>query len=185
MANYCFTTYIVEGKRDTLIKFKNAIDEAVKKYHTEESYHFDMQGVLIGLGLYAGEEAVKEATKDYSDETPEGLGIYGDWMDAEVKDVNGQDVLMFREEYKWNCSCNMETISKLPAFKDDVTAVYRYSEESGCGIYERSDKEQKYFTDEYIKSLGYEPEDIKEPTGMTAGEYRKLAEKIIAENTKN
>lgn len=184
MANYCFSSYVVEGKRETLEHIKDVINTVAKRYEEEKNYNCNLSDILIGLGLYT-EETLKEATKDYTEDTPEGLGIAGDWRDAEVKELNGSTVLTFREEYKWNCSCDMETLSQLDAFKDSITGVYRYSEEEGCGIYETTDCGRKYFNAEYLKSLGYEPEEIVEASGMTAGQYHKIAEQIIEQNFKS
>lgn len=182
MANYCYTTYIVEGKKETLNKFKDVINN-VSKLHEKDGTN-NMGDILIELGLYATEEELIEATQDYFEDTPEGLGVFGCWNEAEIVEIYGQTVLTFREEYRWNCSCNMEAISKLPEFMDAITDVYRYSEECGCGIYETTDKERKYFTDEYIRSLGYEPEGIQIASGMSAGEYRKIAQQIVKEQMK-
>lgn len=169
MANYCTTHYIVEGKRETLEKIKEVINAVAKQYTEEKSDSLNLSGVLITLGLYT-EESLREATKDFTEDTPEKLGVSGDWFDAEVKERNDNVVLTFTEEYKWNCSCNMEALAKLAPWSDEITAVYRRSEEPDCGIDETTDAEGKYF-----------PKGIKIASGLSAGELRKIAEKIVAE----
>lgn len=169
MANYCTTHYIVEGKRETLEKIKEVINAVAKQYTEEKSDSLNLSGVLITLGLYT-EESLREATKDFTEDTPEKLGVSGDWFNAEVKALNGNVVLTFTEEYKWNCSCNMEALAKLAPWSDEITAVYRRSEEPNCGIDETTDAEGKYF-----------PKGIKIASGLSAGELRKIAEKIVAE----
>ena len=167
MANYCTTHYVVEGKRETLEKIKNVIKTVAKRYTEEKSDSLNLSGVLIALGLYT-EESLREATKDFSEDTPENLGVSGDWHDAEVKELNGNIVLTFTEDYKWNCSCNMEALSKLAPWSDEITAVYRRSEEPGNGIDETTDAEGKYF-----------PKGIKIASGLSAGDFRKIAQQIV------
>lgn len=169
MANYCTTHYVVEGKLETLEKIKDVINTVAKRYTDEKSDSLNLSGVLIALGLYT-EESLREATKDFSEDTPEKLGVRGDWLDAEVKELNGNTVLTFTEEYKWNCSCNMEALAKLAPWSDEITAVYRHSEEPGCGIDETTDAEGKYF-----------PKGIKIASGLSAGDLRKIADQIVKE----
>lgn len=169
MANYCKTHYVVEGKRETLERIKDVINTVAKRYTEEKSGSLNLSGVLIALKLYT-EESLREATKDFTEDTPEELGVRGDWFDAEVKEVNGNMVLTFTEEYKWNCSCNMEALAKLAPWSDNITAVYRRSEEPGCGIDETTDTEGKYF-----------PKDIKIASGLSAGDIRKIAEQVVKE----
>ena len=167
MANYCTTHYVVEGKRETLEKIKDVINTVAKQYTEEKSDNLNLSGVLIALGLYT-EESLKEATKDFSEDTPEKLGVSGDWHDAEVKELNGNIVLTFTEDYKWNCSCNMEALAKLAPWSAEITAVYRRSEEPNCGIDETTDAEGRYF-----------PKGIKIASGLSAGDLRKIAQQIV------
>lgn len=169
MANYCTTHYVVEGKRETLEKIKEAINAVTKRYAEEKSYCLNLSGVLIALGLYT-EESLKEATKDFSEDTPENLGVAGDWYEAEVKEINGNTVLTFTEDYKWNCSCNMEALAMLAPWSDDITAVYRHSEEPGCELDETTDVEGKYF-----------PKGIEIASGLSAGDFRKIVQQVIKE----
>lgn len=178
MANYCFSNYVVEGKIETLTRIKDAINNVNKRSEEAKEIRLHLGDILVELGLYPDYETLKAAAEECG-ETPEGLGIAGDWLDAKIEEINGQSVLTFREEYKWNCSCNMERLSEMEGFKDGITGVYRYSEEGGCGIYETTDSERKYFTDEYIKSLGYEPEEIDEASDMSAGDLQKIAREIL------
>lgn len=168
MANYCVTKYVVEGNLDTLNKIKDVINSVAKCHEG-----FNLAAVLVELGLYT-EESLKDATKDYTEDTPEGLGTAGDWRDAEVKELNGNTVLTFTEEYKWNCSCNMESLAKLNPWNEGITAVFRLSEEPGTGINETTDVDGKYFS-----------KGIKIASGMSAGEYRRIAEQIITEQFNN
>lgn len=169
MANYCTTHYVVEGKRETLEKIKNVINIVAKRHREENTDSLNLSSVLIALGLYT-EESLREATKNFSEDTPENLGVSGDWLDAEVKELNGNIVLTFTEEYKWNCSCNMEALAKLDPWSNDITAVYRHSEEPGCEIDETTDTEGKYF-----------PKGIKIASGLSAGVFRKIAQQIVKE----
>lgn len=181
MANYCETIYAVEGETGILSKIRDVINNVVKHHNDKNLTTFNLCDILIGLGLYT-EKSLKEATKDYTDETPEGIGITGYWRDAKLVEYDDQVVLMFTEEYKWNCSCDMEFISKMEPYSNGITGVYRYSEEGGNGIYETTDESGKYFTKETVEKLGFEPEDIDIATGISAGECRRLAERIVAEN---
>lgn len=230
MANYCFTTYIVEGKKETLESLMNTINTVAKRVDEAKEGVLNLSAILIELGLYT-EESLKEATNDYSEETPEGLGIAGDWRDAEMKVINGQEVLTFHEEYKWMPSRNMEILADMEPFSDGISGVYRRSEESGCGNYETNDEEGKYFPEKYVVCLEQSdgeyleghynaldevsalflqnyPEvgenatieqmqeyaeehdfcfccdEILGATGISAGEYRKIAEQIVAEHFK-
>ena len=169
MANYCTTHYVVEGKRETLEKIKDVINTVAKRYTEEKNDNLNISGVLIALGLYT-EESLREATKNFSEDTPEKLGVRGDWHDAEVKELNGNTVLTFTEEYKWNCSCNMEVLAKLEPWNNGITAVYRHSEEPGCEIDETTDTEGKYF-----------PKGIKIASGLSAGDFRKIVVRIVME----
>lgn len=166
MANYCTTHYVVEGKRETLEKIKDVINTVAKRYTEEKSDNLNISGVLIALGLYT-EESLREATKNFSEDTPEKFGVSGDWHDAEVKELNGNIVLTFTEEYKWNCSCNMEALAKLEPWNNGITAVYRHSEEPGCEVDETTDTEGKYF-----------PKGIKIASDLSAGDFRKIAQQI-------
>lgn len=168
MANYCISNYVVEGKREVLDRIRVNIQMVQEKYEADGWSQLNLVSVLSEIGV----------------EIAGYIGVASNWMDAKLEEIGGQTVLTFREEYKWNCSCNMEMIAQLPQFKDDITAVYRYSEEPGCGIYETTDKDRKYFTDEYIRSLGFEPEEIKDASGIPAEQFREIAQQIIANREK-
>ena len=138
MANYCSTNYVVEGDIEILKRLQTAINEGYKANRDAKKSTLCMQDVFEKLGY------------DNPDALPEGIGLDGEWMQAEIENVDGTEVLKFQEEYKWDCSCNMEILAEeVEPFAGKITGVYRRSEEPGCGIYEVNDLQGKYFPEKY------------------------------------
>jgi len=129
MANYCKSEYRVEGKKETLQKIMEVINSTYKEIGEQ---HFDMETIFERLGI-----------------PTENFEFLGDWRDANMIEADGQSVLAFVEYYKWIASMNMEQVAALPAYKDDITAVYRYSEDEAGDIFEVSDPEGKYFPERF------------------------------------
>lgn len=131
--NYITTHYVVEGKRETLEKIKDAIDTVSKQYSKWENQISNRYDVLIALGL--------------SEEISHNLGDSGGWYDAEVKEINGNVVLTLIEDDLYGCV--MEQFAESAPWCDDITAVYRRSEEPASRFYETTDLKGKYFPESY------------------------------------
>lgn len=144
MANYCFSEYRVEGKKEKLEELMKVINHV----NTMKLDVLNMETIMTELGVLTP-EFIENQGEERMEFTPEGIGLAGDWLDAKIEEINGIPVLCFCEEYKCCASENMETLATLPGWEDAITGVYRYSEEPGCDIYEVSDSEGKYFPEKY------------------------------------
>ena len=127
MANWAFTSYAIEGPKETLLKIEDAILHPTQPEGADEGWE---GGVLNTLGI------------TYEERGPGGTGKY---MRGFVKEEPWWDsnVLRFDAEEAWGITDFYEVLEEnFPDIK-----VYWTTEESGCEVYATNDKEGKYFSD--------------------------------------
>ena len=143
MANYNFSTYIVEGKPETLQTLADTINAAAARAAKEHPENLNMLYVLQALDI-CGDDV--DGIEEFLDN---GMGIAGNWCDARIEERGGRKVMVLEEEYKWAACFNVETLAQLPQYAADITGVYFRSFLEGTDIYETNDDEGKYFPERY------------------------------------
>lgn len=115
MANYCFTTYWVEGKETGLRKLASAIGEGK-----------DVTQIFKKLGIPIDETDFKNEGHPF-------------WHDASIKD----GVLTFKEEARWEQSRCMSRVWNY--MRSEIRDVVFYSMVAESGLHETNDRAGKYF----------------------------------------
>jgi hypothetical protein len=139
MANWAYTSYAIEGPKETLQKIEQAINIALDKeeYKGSEPLNKDATegwegNMLIALGI------------EWEDRKPDGTGVYlRGFIDYEAWWDDGS--LRFNAEEAWGATDLNEVLEKnIPGIK-----VYYSVEEEGCEVFATNDKEGKYFPERY------------------------------------
>lgn len=138
MANYTFTTYWVEGTKETIHQLHDAIANA--DGWTSKAFE--------NLGLN---------TEGKEDE-------YSGWFRAEwhypnVEDKDDYSVLKFEEDYPWERGTMMQDLFEEERFEGKLTHLYYYAEERDSGVFQTNDSEGKYFPNRLVISMPPEDED--------------------------
>lgn len=124
MANYCFTDYAIEGKKEVLERVADAINRG-------DSF---MQNSIENLGL-------KFDAEEYAP--------HAEWeTGAQVEDRDGVSVLFFTQAYPWE---HMDVIDDVLAQLGEPDAkIYMLMQRFEDGIHETNDHEGKYFPERYL-----------------------------------
>ena len=134
MANYAFTKYCVEGKKESLTKIADAINQ--------------------GDG-YASSAYEKLGVK-YTDNGR------AEWeTGAVVEEKDGISVLRFTEAYPWGRGEILEELLG-ELYPDEPFAIYYRSEVFEDEIHETNDEEGKYFPEKYYVHFYDKEEDLQE-----------------------
>lgn len=136
MANYAFTKYCVEGKKESLTKLADAINKS--EGWASKSYE--------NLGL--------EYTESGRAEWETG---------AVVEDKEGISVLKFTEAYPY-CKSDLLDEALAQLFPEEEFAIYFLSEIFESCIHETNDVEGKYFPDRYVVFTDTDEEHLYYPT---------------------
>lgn len=133
MPNWAYTSYAVEGPKETLQK----IEQAILHHPVREGSSEDWEGnVLDALDI-------KWISRDQ--DRKNGLYMRG-FIQEEPWWAENDTVLMFCAEEAWGVTDFDEALmSAIPDIK-----VYWATEEEGMGIYATNDKEGKYFPDRFF-----------------------------------
>lgn len=132
MPNWAYTSYAVEGPKETLQK----IEQAILHHPVVENSSGDWEGnVLEALDI-------KWVSRDQDREN----GLYMRGFIHEEPWWIDDNVLRFCADEAWNVTDLDEAL--LSAFPD--IKVYWVTEEEGMGIYATNDKEGKYFPDRFF-----------------------------------
>lgn len=140
MANWAYTSYAIEGPKETLQKIEQAINIALGKeeYKGSEPLNKDATegwegNMLIALGI------------EWEDRKPDGNGVYlRGFIDDEAWWYEDGS-LRFNAEEAWGATNLNEVLEKnIPGIK-----VYYSVEEEGCEVFATNDKEGKYFPERY------------------------------------
>ena len=129
MANWAFTSYAIEGPKETLLKIEDAILHPTQPEGADEGWE---GGILNTLGL------------TYEERGPGGTGKYmRGFIRDEVSWCDDDRVIRFDAKEAWGITDFYEVLEEnFPDIK-----VYWTTEESGCEVYATNDKEGKYFSD--------------------------------------
>lgn len=130
MANWAYTSYAIEGPKETLLK----IEEAINNPTIEEESSKGWEGnVLKTLGI------------TWESRKPDGSGKYMRGFISGEPWWEG-DTLRFDAEEAWGLTDFHECLEEnFPDIK-----VYWNVEEDGMAIYATNDKESKYFKDRFL-----------------------------------
>lgn len=128
MANWAYTSYAIEGNKESLEKIYKAILHPDVKENSTESWEGN---VLRALGI------------EWEDGTPNGKGKYlrGFINDGPWWGDDEHTFIRFEAEEAWNVTDLDEIL--MENFKD--VKVYWITEEEGMGIFATNDKDGKYF----------------------------------------
>lgn len=130
MANWAYTSYVIEGKQESIEKIYNAIQNPILEEGAGEGWE---GGVLKALGI------------QWEPRTPEGKGYYMRGFIEPDTVSCGDDVLRFDAQEAWGVTDFYEVLEKnIPDIK-----VFYIVEEQGEEIFATNDKEGKYFTTRY------------------------------------
>lgn len=125
MPNWCCTDYVIEGKKDTLDK----IYEAIENHSVKEGSSEDWEGnILETLGI------------DYANHFIRGF--------IEDSNLDDDSISIYATE-AWARTDFAELL--LSKFQD--IDVYWKAEEPGMDIYETNDSEGKYFPERYLVDI--------------------------------
>lgn len=136
MANYCFTKYAIEGKKEVLEKVANAIN-------CGEGW---MKKSIENLGLKI-------------DENEYNLACRAEWeTGARVEDRDGVSVLFFTQAYPWD---HMDVIDWVLAKLGEPDAnIYMLMEIFEIGVHQTNDREGKYFPERYRVFTDKDEDDV-------------------------
>lgn len=125
MANYNFTKYAIEGKKEVLTKIADTINESDGMTMT----------VLDKLGL------------EYDEDEWEYMGR-AEWeKGARIKEHDGTTVLFFTQAYPWELADIIDWV--LEEMGEPDANIYFLSECFEAEIHETNDAEGKYFPERY------------------------------------
>ena len=175
MANYYSSTYILEGKKETLKKIADAINNVNDYLQANKLYELSISRILIELGVITEKES--DDAFEHNHGNAKGFGLMGSWNRPRFENINGQDVLIFSESYKWDACYDVERLAMLPQFKKDITGVYSRSFLELSDHFCTSDREGKYFPEEYSVFISLIDKNGEEQT--LCGYY--LLDDLIAE----
>lgn len=124
MANYCFTHYAIEGKKEVLERVADAINHG----------NGFMKNSIENLGL-------KFDAEEYAP--------HAEWeTGAQVEDRDGVSVLFFTQAYPWE---HMDVIDDvLEQLGEPNAKIYMLMQRFEDGIHETNDHEGKYFPERYL-----------------------------------
>ena len=132
MANWAYTSYAVEGSKETLKKLEQAILYPDIQEGSAEGWEGN---VLRALGI------------TWKQNSPDGSGYYmrGFINDEPWWQEEDYAILRFDAEEAWGITDFDEVLTEnFPELK-----VYWSTEETGMGIYKTNDKEGKYFPERF------------------------------------
>ena len=144
MANNCFTDFVIEGEPTFIKRLHDAI----------EANDYQWVGdIIAAAGIMTKEEV--EATSEYK-----CCNLRASWTGAQdVSSPQDPDIaiLRFTEDSKWTRSEGVSLIQRILSEQEEdgtieespIYAVYFVTEEPGCGIFEVSDPDSKYFSERY------------------------------------
>ncbi|MCQ2286552.1 MAG: hypothetical protein MJZ76_06735 [Bacteroidales bacterium] len=136
MANYCFTKYAIEGKKEILEKVADAINRA--------------DGMMLksikNLGLKVGKN-------DYED-----AGRAEWYRNARVEDRDGVGVLFFTQAYPW---CHTDVIDDvLRQLGEPNPKIYLLMEIFESDFHQTNDSEGMYFPGRYMVWTEEDDDDV-------------------------
>ncbi len=125
MANYCFTKYAIEGKKEVLEQVADAINRS-------DGW---MKKSIENLGLKIDEDEYEYANR-------------AEWYkDARVEDRDGVSVLFFTQAYPWEHVDVIDWV--LEELGEPEPNIYMMMELFESGIHQTTDNEGKYFPERY------------------------------------
>lgn len=184
MANNCITEYVLEGEYEFLDRLHKAIEA--------NNYHW-VGDIIVAAGLMTIEEL---------NECPEykAADLRASWYDDVIDNCStkGWAVLRIFEDSKWVRSSAMSLLIRILdkqaedgiIDENPIQAIYFATEEPGCGIFEISDEEGKYFDYEvsvYVEDEGQEyfanKEDALEWINeVTKSDFKTLDEAVESDD---
>lgn len=123
MANYCFTKYAIEGKKEVLEQVADAINRG-------EGW---MKNSIENLGLKVDEDEYSPRAEWYKG--------------ARVEERDGVNVLFFTQAYPWNHVDVIDWV--LEELGEPEPNIYMLMELFESGIHQTTDHEGKYFPERY------------------------------------
>jgi len=134
MANYCFTKYAIEGKKDVLERVVDAINKGDGWMHNS----------IENLGLKVDEE-------EYSPRAEWETG-------ARLEERDGVSVLFFTQAYPWEHVDVIDWV--LDELGEPNPNIYMLMECFEDGMHETNDNEGKYFPERYHVFTEQDEDDV-------------------------
>lgn len=136
MANYCFTKYAVEGKKEVLVQVADAINRG-------EGW---MKKSIENLGLKIDEDEYEYANR-------------AEWYkDARVEERDGVSVLFFTQAYPWEHVDVIDWV--LEELGEPDANIYMLMELFESEIHQTTDHEGKYFPERYRVFTDEDDDDV-------------------------